>query len=263
MATVKEAWVNRNEVIDESVEITYYVIGAADEDEVRTVCEADIAETYDGMPKRRTRITARLSEDTWAVIAYFTKDPWTWPDTRLSFDTTGGTEHINCSREVVSFWGPKGTANRENAIGVSNGHVKGIDIPVPIFKWSETHYFSDASITDEYKAILRNLTGRVNNDSFKGFDAGEVLFFGVSGTRNGDDSDDLWELTFNFASDEPESDITVGTITGISRPAWHYMDIEYESTADIPTSQLLPKAIAVYIHRLYKAKDFSDLGIGT
>jgi len=263
MAIVKEAWVNRNEVIDESAEITYYVLETADEDAVKTACEADIPEDYDGLIKRHTRITARLNETTWVVIAYFTKEPWIWPDTRLSFDTTGGTQHITQAIETINSYGSKATAENKGAIGFDGKNVRGCDIAVPVFKWSETHYFYDFQITDAFKAILRNLTGRVNDDTFKSFSAGEVLFLGVSGNRQGDDDGDLWELTFNFASSPNRTGIEVGDITGIAKKGWEYLDIRYADEADEATSQVLRKPNAVYIHRTYYDGDFSTLGIGT
>lgn len=262
-ATVEQAWKNASEVIDESAEVPYYVIGAADEDAVRTACEADIPETYDGMDKRNTRIVSRLSEDTWLVIACFAKDAWAWPDTRMAFDTTGGTQHVTQAIETVNKYGPKATDENKGAVGFDGKNVQGVDITVPVMKWSETHYFLDASITDAYKATLRDLTGKVNDDSFKGFDAGEVLFLGAQGTRQGDDTNDLWEITFNFASSPNRTNIAVGDITVSAKWGWEYMDIRYADVADEASAQVLKQPVAVYIQKLYHVADFSDLSIGT
>jgi hypothetical protein len=47
--------------------------------------------------------------------------------------------------------------------------VEGVDITVPVYNFSETHYLPAASISGDYKASLFNLTGKVNAGSFKGF----------------------------------------------------------------------------------------------
>ncbi len=278
MATVKEAWINRSEVIDESAEITYYVIGAADEAAVKVACEADIPEVYDGLIKRHTRITARLSEDTWAVIAYFTKEPWTWPDARFAFDTSGGTQHITQAIETVNSYGPDADDGNKGAIGYDGKNVQGVDITVPVFKWSETHHFYDFQITDAYKKKLADLTGRVNGDTFKGFAAGEVLFLGASGSRLNDDSAAQWEVAFHFARSPNRTGIEVGDIGGIAKKGWEYMDIRYrdepnaagrEEGEATPTGgvhsakpQIFRVPRAVYIHRVSYDADFSELGIG-
>jgi len=62
-----------------------------------------------------------------------------------------------------------------------------VDITVPVYSFSETHYNSLAFVTESYKQTLFGLTGKVNNAAFKGFAAGEVLFLGASGSKRGDE----------------------------------------------------------------------------
>lgn len=263
MVTVSEAWINRSEVINESAEITYYVTDAADEAAVKAAVAADIGNAYGDLVLRNTRITARLSETSWAVIAYYTKEPWIWPDSQITFDTSGGTEHITQAIETINSYGSKATTENKSTIGFDGRSVRGCDIVVPVYKWSETKYFYDFQITDAYKTILRNLTGRVNDDTFKGFAAGEVLFLGVSGTRGGDFGNASWELLFNFASSPNRTGIEIGDITGVAKKGWEYMDIRYADTPDLTNYQVLRKPTAVYIHRVYYDGDFSTLAIGT
>ena len=121
-----------------------------------------------------------------------------------------------------------------------------MDITVPVYNFSETHYLADAAVTGSYKSTLRSLTGRVNNASFKGFAAGEVLFLGASGSKRGDDD---WEITFRFAASENRSSITVGDITGVAKKGWEYMWVRYADAEDATAKAIVKKPVAVYIGR--------------
>jgi len=70
-----------------------------------------------------------------------------------------------------------------SAIGVTDTGVEGVEIVVPVYNFSETHYLPDGQVTQGYKLTLFGLTGKVNNGSFRGFAAGEVLFLGASGSK--------------------------------------------------------------------------------
>ena len=115
-------------------------------------------------------------------------------------------------------------------------------------------------MTASYKAILRSLTGKVNNASFKGFSAGEVLFLGASGSKRGDDD---WEISFRFAASENRSYITVGDITGVAKKGWEYMWVRYADAEDDEAKAIVKKPVAVYIEKVYEEGSFGAFGIGT
>jgi len=60
--------------------------------------------------------------------------------------------------------------------------VEGVDITIPVYNFSETHYLPTLIVTPQYKADLFRLTGRTNQAPFRGFQPGEVLFLGASGS---------------------------------------------------------------------------------
>lgn len=98
--------------------------------------------------------------------------------------------------------------------------VEGVDIDVPVYHFSETHYLPltcrpeqssvvakrprprrgrrhvkglpDAIVTPAYSGTQFNLTGKVNGGAFKGFAAGECLFLGAAGAKRGSGD---WPLT--------------------------------------------------------------------
>jgi len=272
-AEVTELFENRHEVIGESAEIPYGVLGAEDEAAVRAAAESEIPATMDSsgvtLALKSVELVEHLDVTTWRLRAKYRKSSWNWfshltpPDPRFSFDTSGGTQHITQSRETVNSYGPKKSDELGGAIGFDGKTVQGCDIVVPVYNWAETHYFEDADITSAYKQIIAGLTGKTNNASFKGFDEGEVLFLGATGSRQGDDDDDLWEITFRFAASPNETDLEVGDIAGIAKWGWEYLWVQYGDTEDAVANLLVKSPVAVYIERVYDAGDFSDLNIGT
>jgi hypothetical protein len=135
--------------------------------------------------------------------------------------------------------------------------VEGTDVTVPVYNFTETHYLPDSAVTGAYKAALFQLTGRVNNASFKGFAAGEVLFLGASGAKRGTDD---WEITYRFAASPNVTGLAVGPITGITKLGWDYLWVRYADAED--ENVLVKQPIAAYVERVYELGNFGALGIG-
>lgn len=187
-------------------------------------------------------------------------------DSSFSFDTGGGTQHITQSLETVGSYAASGNApDFGGAIGVTHDNVEGVDIIVPVYSFAETHYLDDEVVTNAYKGKLFHLTGKVCNASFKGLDAGECLFLGVSGSQRGSGAD--WEISFRFAGSENKTNLTVGGITGINKKGWEYLWVRYQDvTEDSPglvAPMVVKQPIAVYVEKVYENGNFADLGIGT
>lgn len=176
----------------------------------------------------------------------------------LSFDTGGGTQHIVASRETVGRYGPKSSAATGKMIGATKDGVEGVDIVVPVYQFSETHYFKDEDVTPAYKNTLFFLTGKVNSGTFRGFARGECLFLGASGTRRGDGG---WEITFKFAASPNEMNLAIGNITGIAKRGWEYLWVTVEDYVDESIPAIIKKPVAVYVERVYEEASFAQLDI--
>lgn len=178
----------------------------------------------------------------------------------INFDTTGGTQHITFSKytrsQTADPMGP-GVIDNKNAIGVTSSGgtltVEGVDITVPVYSWTETHKRTDANLN---QSAIYNLTGKVNNATFKGFAAGEVLFLGASGQRNKDND---WEITYKFAASPNKTGIAIGNITGIDKKGWDYLWVRYED--DAQAHGLTKTAVCAYVEVVYDTGTFADLGI--
>ena len=184
-------------------------------------------------------------------------------DSSFSFDTTGGTEKITVSKQTVGIYGVGGVGGPAigGLIGYDGNQVQGCERTVPIYKWTETHYKKPADVDATYKGKLFHSTGTVNNAAFRNFAAGEVLFLGVSGARRGDDANDLWELTFHFAAQPNQVNITIGNVPVAAKGGWEYLWVFYEETVDPQFTVKCMVAKFVYVERIYEDGDFDTMDI--
>jgi len=213
---------------------------------------------------RRTSITLdeRINNTTWKVIAKFETVGSTTTEENeasFSFDTGGGTQHITQSLDTRGKYGPAASDVLGGAIGFDGENVAGVDITVPLFNFSETHYLPDEVVNQSYKMRLFRKTGMYNNDSFRGFDPGEVLFLGASGSRRGDGD---WEISFRFSASQNQKNIKVGEITVPEKRGWDYLWVQYADDVDDNKKQIVKKPVAAYVEKVYYGTDFTSLGIG-
>lgn len=180
----------------------------------------------------------------------------------ITFDVSAGTQHITQSLETMGMYGPSGVLTRDNqgAIGVTDTSVEGVDILVPQFSFSETYIKDAGDVTTAYIQTLGELVGTVNASSFRGWQAGEVLFKGATGRRR---SIGQWEITYQYAVSLNKTDITIGDITGIDKKGWEYLWVQYEEAEDTSAKALVRKPIQVNVEKVYENGDFSLLDIGT
>ncbi len=188
-------------------------------------------------------------------------------DSSFSFDTGGGTQHVTTSKTqtVYGVDGSSGTENFENAIGYDGQNVNGIDIVIPQFQWTETHIKGTDSVTSLYKRTVAALTGKVNDAGFRGFNAGEVLFVGASGTRTGTER---WSITFKFAYSPNQTNLLINPqstaddqITVATKKGWEYLWVRFKDKPGV--GQVLKAPEYAVVDKVYDAGNFSDLGIGT
>ena len=175
-----------------------------------------------------------------------------------SFETGGGTQRITQSLRTVQRYGD--APDHQGAIGVSQSQVEGTDIVIPTFSWSETHYF--AQLPWSYRRLLSDLSGTVNERSFRGFEPGEVLFRGASGSRRGDTNDQPWEVSFSFSASANVTDLAVGDVTGIEKRGFEYLWIRYQAADDEVSGSRVQRPVGAYVEQVYATADFSRLGIG-
>ena len=238
-----------------SAELRFVIQGTDDDAIVRSLLLASSPKKYLGL--RRTGVTFEpLGGDIWEGTAQYSKQL-----SQFTFDTGGGTQHISQSRGTVGGYAAPGEVAPDfgGAIGVNEDQVAGTDITVPVYNFTETHYIDDLLVTEDYKLILFNLTGKVNDGTFKGFAKGELLFLGASGSKQGKDD---WEITFRFAASPNVANLSLGAITGIAKEGWHYLWVRFTDDVDLASHTLIKRPVSAYVEQVYAYGDFSSLGIG-
>lgn len=200
------------------------------------------------------------------TVRYGTGDvvPRELTDSSFTFDTMGGTQHITQSKVTLDARVPGGglAPNNKRAIGASVGRkqVEGVDIPSPVYNFTESHVFLDRSITPIFRGTLFLLTGKMNHLLFKGFQRGECLFQGVIGTKRGLGD---WELNFRFSASPNVTNLQIGDITIASKLGWDYLWVAYGDSTDDQAHAHVRIPVAAYVERVLEFGDFGALGIGT
>lgn len=259
--TVHEKWDSRETTLGDqsSVELRLLVRGTDDDVTANSALVAASPTSYGGLIRQSIHLE-RIAEDAWeGSVRYGTHEPPETGDNSFSFDTGGGSQHITQSLATVGAYSASGPApNFKGAIGVTPGSVDGVDITVPVYNFTETHYLATSLVTAGYKATLFSLTGTVNNGAFRGFAAGEVLFLGASGSKRGPED---WEITFRFAASPNVTGLVVGDITGIAKKGWEYLWVRYRDEEDTAAQALVKRPVAAYVEQVYPSTNFAGLGI--
>lgn len=267
---------------------SWKIFGSRDDTAVHADVNATIAAgltswQYPGQPNNKLVVDSYtldyLGDDAWQLKVTYIKEGGEGDETEplkrtRSFDTSGGTIHITQAIAEGGDNGEKKYPEESPPLGGIIGldldaGVQGVDIVSPSFKWTETYDVPSAYVTNEYIRAVGKLTGTVNDAEFRGFPAGEVLFMGATGSHewNEEKGDGPWTLTFNFVQSPNAGDgetlpaIEVGAITDIQKKGHEYLWVMYEPTVE--GGNLIRQPMFVYVNKVYRNGDFSQLGLGT
>lgn len=278
---VEEGYFDWREAIDgdgnyTSAEVPYFVFNAGSESAALNAVKSKASSKIGRLYLDEIEIEERINDNTYKVIASYAESEskdresstgesdettdYGNSDPSVSFDTTGGSRHINTSLKTISKV-PNNATDYGGAIGVDGeGNVNGVDVSMPVMTFSETHYLKPSRVTDAYKKQLFSLTGKVNDNAFRGFSIGEVLFLGVNGRRTGTSADDLWELTFNFSVSPNQSEVKISdSISVTNKAGWDYLWVRFGDK--VVNGAITKVPVAAYVERVYEAADFSNLKI--
>lgn len=248
-----------------SVELVYTVSGATDDAAAMVAVNNTAPTTYDPygsgivyLPIECVQLDPVPSTNGtlwYATVRYSQRAASDLPTS--SFDTTGGTQHIIASRRTVN-WYPQNAPANVSLIGQTEDGVEGCDIAVPVYSFSETHYYYSYSITTAFKRTLFALTSCVNSATFKEFNAGECKFDGASGTSRGDGK---WEITYKFSCLPNRTSFDVAGITVASKNGWDYLWVRTKDKVDTYSKAIVKIPLGVYIEQVYDYADLNALGI--
>ena len=260
------------------LEVRYLLFGSADEMEVQQALYDHCPQTLNGLNRVRWRVEPFWVDDVtgngyWAgtvTYAPYQRVVFKTGDMAFNFEISAQSQHITQALKHISTTACPGfTAEEFNgAINVTGDHdniqVQGVDIQVPTYTFSETHYIPDGSITNGYKGTIYGLVGKVNDASFKGLNAGECLFTACSGSKRGQED---WEVNFRFAGSPNVADWCADWPTGVkpagavAKKGWEYAWVRYKTGKG--TNGYIPKPMSVHIEQVYRSGGMGALNIGT
>lgn len=282
MSTIKvaPAWENVNATIDHKTgpaaasafSVVYIVSGTDDDMEALRNAYAFAPAKKEGLTKTNASIEERSTDKDWRVRVEYSDDSKSdrsdvsdGPKFTSTFSTGGGTQHIETSISTPgAFWDTSIYPNGRPYPGCIepdiDGNPRGLDIPAPMFKFSETHIFRSSKVSTSFKCALAYATRCMNSRPFRGFAPGEVLFLGVSGSQDGAEDDSSWTLTYDFAVQKGQNQIKIGSITVPTKFGWDYLWKFIESRSN-SEGVVFKKVTGVFVERIYTPIDFSGLGI--
>jgi hypothetical protein len=175
----------------------------------------------------------------------------------FSFDTQGATINIKAAKEHLASYEASGVVAgdfHKGAINVkADGDVEGVDIVIPALKLTYTFTHPEGVVNEGYARTLANYTGMTNSEVFRGFQIGELLFAGASGS---DGSDAEASVTYNFIASSNTTTLSIGEITGISKAGHDYAWVEFEDAVSDGEATRPPKR--VHVERVYDVFNFAS-----
>jgi len=246
---------------DEGGDLVYVVEGSDEQEEIIAAVRSVTGLFYQGFGRGLIKITEQIAPGTYRVeVPYrFGNNPDGKYASEWSVSSTGGTAHITTSIQTVQSYGPAPRPNYQGGIGVTKDAVEGVDIIVPQFLRTETHWWYREAITQGYIQSLFAATGKVNSQPFREMSAGEALFLGF--TWDGRGGLEPWRFTYSFMGLPNVTNKTVGTITGINKRGHEYLWVSFEEVVD--NNKVVKRPKYAYVERVYESTDFGAFGIGT
>lgn len=218
----------------------------------------------DGYPKTGATVES-LGGHTWQVVVEYTapalavlgRPPANAPN-RVVFSTRGGTMNVKRSLETIASVGRDDDPPPSfgSLVNVTDDGVDGVDIVVPYHTKTITRYLESATVNLSFENNIANLTGCVNDASFLGRDAGEVLFEGAESNPR---DDGVTEVTYSFVIRANQEDIQVDDLDQFNQKGHEYVWFRVRQAST--TSGVILRPAYGYVERMYPLADLSALGV--
>ncbi len=182
-------------------------------------------------------------------------------DSEEAFDFAGA--NVNIKRALAQEQYNKTGKTAPNYTSAASGRpvnvvgsdVQGVDVLAPSGTWRETHLIDSATVDDAWLTDRYDLIGKVNDSTFRSFDAEEALFTRISGTRQGTGT---WRVSYEFAINKADSVLDPND-TPRARLGWRYAWNLFETGADAANSRIREESLSTLIAQIYDLGDFSIL----
>jgi len=248
------------------IEVPYVVMGASEEEKALAAVHEAAPDEWGGLPIESLEISSREGAEAFTVnVIYKSKASSTTSskdrddEATVSFDCGGGTRHLTHSLSQKLVFGSKKAGGAIGWNGKSGAEmaIAGVDVPTAQLRETYTKVMRLSKITTAFKRTVASLVGKVNSGAFKGWNAGEVMFLGMSYSAPGKKSTKV-AVTFNFAIQPNESDAMVCG-KSISKKGFEYAWALSRASVE----EGVPKAEveAIYVDQVCEYASFSALGL--
>lgn len=180
------------------------------------------------------------------------------PEYELSIMTQ--TEHIDRAISQQNY--PSASATEVgDIIGLTDeGDIDGVDIFTPKPKYTEVK--SRTSLSTNYKRVLNEAVGKVNDAPWKDWFAGEVLFLGAVARRKGTDP---WRISYEFAISFDYTfsvSLSDGSTPEVTKGGWQYFWSRFVQVSNEAETEVNRQRKSIHLATVYQSYDFAKLGLG-
>ena len=252
-----------------SIEVQYLVFGVSSEEDALSAVHDKAPAESKGLPLDSIEIDTRETNDTFRVNAIYREEDTTVDDSSgnddddetptESFDCGGGTKHLLYSFGQRKVYGDKdaGGAIGWNGKSGDDCEIAGVDVPTAQLRETYTKPMRVSKLTTAFKRKVAALVGKVNSGSFKGWNAGEVLFLGMSYSTPAKKAKKV-TVTFNFAIQPNESGVKIAG-RSVTKKGFEYVWAISKTVASSGSPKL--EVEGIYVDQVCEYASFSGLGL--
>jgi hypothetical protein len=250
---------------NDSWEMEYNVEGTTDGITARLELLLQTPPFFDGLPRWEVRCDYQGGLLWYGTVTYKTppnnntngSQGWDYES-----DIGGASEKIYQSIATRRY--PSSAVDYGGAIGVKRSHddidIEGADIYVPTKSFSIKGQVDPTYFSADYEAAIFLVAANpVNSTAFLGYQAGELLFRGSTGSYKA--GADYGERTWKFDASPNRQNLSVGSVSGITKNGWELVDVDYKTVKDDDKKILKKTVSGVYVHQVYFTGSFSALRI--
>ena len=248
--TVKQAWAGVDLSLEQGLgsnsnstaTVTYIVEGTEDDITACTSAYEFAPDEFSEIPKKSASVAERLTENAWKIeVNYGSESKSSSGDSgseddeaTMNFDCSAGTKHMTQAIEQTCVYAGSGeskdSSDEASAVPIgwngkdgSESEAAGVDVSIGELRETYTKTMSKSKVTGtSWKRKVAELVGKVNSGSFKGWNAGEVMFLGCSYSAPSKGSKKV-SVSFHFAIRLNESKATVAGQNIGSKKGFEYL----------------------------------------
>ena len=248
--TVKQAWVGVDLSLEQgsgsnsnsTATVTYIVEGTEDDITACTSAYEFAPDEFSEIPKKSASVAERITENAWKIeVNYGSESKSSSGDSgseddeaTMNFDCSAGTKHMTQAIEQTCVYAGSGeskdSSDEASAVPIgwngkdgSESEAAGVDVSIGELRETYTKTMSKSKVTGtSWKRKVAELVGKVNSGSFKGWNAGEVMFLGCSYSAPSKGSKKV-SVSFHFAIRLNESKATVAGQNIGSKKGFEYL----------------------------------------